>query len=172
MRYSRRGLNWLGAGACAAAVAFALWVQYGLGFVPCHLCIFQRVTVAAMGVAFAIAALLPAGGWRGKLAAALIGLTGAATLATAGRHVWIQMQPAGSVPACGADLDFMLELFPLTEVILKVFRAGGECAKVDWTFLGLSMPAWVFLFALAAIAFGLWNNLRGNRAAAAARVSR
>lgn len=168
---SRRGANWLGAGACAAAIGYALWSQYGLGFVPCHLCIFQRVTVAAMAVAFLIAALLPARTWARRTGAALIGLTGAATLATAGRHVWIQLQPPGSVPACGADLDFMLDLFPLTEVILKVFRAGGECAKVDWTLLGLSMPAWVFLFALAATAAGLWFNLRpeGGRTTAGLR---
>lgn len=168
--FSRRGANWLGAGACAAAVGFALWAQYGQGFVPCHLCIFQRFTVAGMAGAFAVAALLPAARWSGGVAAALIGLTGAATLATAGRHVWIQMQPAGSVPACGADLDFMLDLFPLTEVILKVFRAGGECAKVDWTFLGLSMPAWVFLFALAVTVAGLWVNLRRAPAAGATGI--
>jgi disulfide bond formation protein DsbB len=146
--------------ASAAAVAYAFYAQYGQGFTPCHLCIFQRFTVAAMAAAFALAALMSAPGWRGMLSAALVGLAGLATAATAGRHVWVQMQPPGAVPACGADLDFMLELFPLTEVILKVFKAGGECAKVDWTFLGLSMPAWVLAFALAATAAGLWNNLR------------
>ena len=60
------------------------------------------------------------------------------------------MQPEGSVPACGADLAFMLDIFPLTDVILKVFKAGGECAKIDWSFLGLSMPAWVLVLAVAA----------------------
>lgn len=159
---SRRAANAIGFGACAAALAFAVYVQYGLGFVPCHLCIFQRVTVAAMGVAFLLAALVPGGlGFR-VLSAALIGLAGLATIATAGRHVWIQMQPAGSVAPCGADLAFMMDIFPLTDVILKVFRAGGECAKVDWTLLGLSMPAWVLAFAVALTAAGVWINLRRN----------
>jgi disulfide bond formation protein DsbB len=90
----------------------------------------------------------------------LIAVAGLATIATAGRHVWIQMQPEGSVPACGADLAFMMDVFPLTEVILKVFKAGGECAKVDWSFLGLSMPAWVLIFTAVATAAGLWVNLR------------
>jgi protein dithiol:quinone oxidoreductase len=81
-------------------------------------------------------------------------------VATAGRHVWIQMQPAGAVPACGADLAFMVDVFPLTDVILKVFRAGGECATVDWSFLGLSMPAWVLAIAVALTAAGVWLNLR------------
>jgi disulfide bond formation protein DsbB len=64
------------------------------------------------------------------------------------------------VPACGADLDFMLDVFPLWQVVLKVFRAGGECQKIDWTFLGLSMPGWVLLFAALLLVFATWNNLR------------
>jgi disulfide bond formation protein DsbB len=148
--------------ACAstAAVAYAFYAQFGLDLVPCHLCIFQRVTLAAMAGAFLLAALFSRPGANGALFAALVGLPGLATVATAGRHLWIQMQPAGSVPACGADLDFMMDVFPLTEVILKVLRAGGECAKVDWTFLGLSMPAWVLALALALTAAGVWINLR------------
>jgi disulfide bond formation protein DsbB len=155
-----RSSNWLLALASVAALSFAFYAQYGLNLVPCHLCIFQRVTMAAMGAAFVLAALFSGPGLRGMLFAALIGVTGLATVATAGRHVWIQMQPEGSVPACGADLDFMLDIFPLTEVILKVFQAGGECAKVDWSFLGLSMPAWVLIFAALMTAAGVGVNLR------------
>jgi disulfide bond formation protein DsbB len=157
---SRAGANWLGAATCAAALGFAFYAQYGMNLVPCHLCIFQRVTMAALGLAFVLAALLSRPGGRGTFFALLIGLAGAATIATAGRHAWIQMQPVGSVPACGADLDFMLELFPLTEVILKVFKAGGECGKIDWSFLGLSMPAWVLAIAVLLTAGGIWFNAR------------
>jgi disulfide bond formation protein DsbB len=157
---TRRLGNAILASASAAAVAFAFYVQYGLNLVPCHLCVFQRVTMAAMCAVFALAALLSRPGRAGALFAALIGVTGIATVATAGRHVWIQMQPEGSVPACGADLDFMLDIFPLTEVILKVFQAGGECAKVDWSFLGLSMPAWVLILAVVMTAAGVRINLR------------
>ena len=157
---SRRLGNWLGAGTAAAALAFAFYAQYGMGLVPCHLCIFQRITMAALGLAFVLAAVFSRPGWRGVLCAMLIGLTGAATMATAGRHVWIQMQPEGSVPACGADLSFMLDLFPLYDVILKVFKAGGECARIDWSFLGLSMPAWVLVLAVLLTAWGLTVNLR------------
>jgi len=41
-----------------------------------------------------------------------------------------------------------------------VFKAGGECAKIDWSFLGLSMPAWVLVLAVLLTAFGLWWNIR------------
>lgn len=160
---SRRTVNWLGFLASAMALGLAFYSQYVLELQPCHLCIFQRVTVAAMGVAFLLAALHSSGRLRGAIYAGLIGITGLATLAASGRHVWIQMQPEGSVAACGADLDFMLDVFPLTEVILKVFKAGGECAQVDWSLLGLSIPAWVFVFALIATAGGVWVNLRRTR---------
>lgn len=157
---ARRTANWLGAGTCAAALAFGFYAQYGMNLVPCHLCIFQRVAMAGLGVAFVFAALFSRPGGRGIVFAVLVGLMGAATIATAGRHVWIQMQPEGSVPACGADLAFMLDIFPLTDVILKVFKAGGECAKIDWSFLGLSMPAWVLALAVALTAFGVFVNAR------------
>src|SRR5688572_2764614 len=157
---SRRRVNWAGFGACTAAVAYAFYAQFGLGLVPCHLCIFQRFTLAALGVAFLVAAFVSRPGRRGAFCATLIALAGFATIATAGRHVWIQLQPAGSVPACGADLAFMMDVFPLTEVILKVFSAGGECAKIDWSFLGLSMPAWVLAIAVVLTAAGVWVNLR------------
>lgn len=157
---SRRVANWAGFGIAAAAIAYAFYAQIGLDLVPCHLCIFQRFTLGALGIAFLVAAFISRPGWRGTGCAALIALTGLATIATAGRHLWIQMQPAGSVPACGADLAFMVDVFPLTEVLLKVFRAGGECATVDWSFLGLSMPAWVLAIAAALTAAGVWVNLR------------
>lgn len=157
---SRRAANGAGFLACSAAVAYAFYAQFGLDLVPCHLCIFQRFTLAALGIAFLIAAVISRPGRRGAACAALIAFTGLATIATAGRHVWIQIQPAGSVPACGADLAFMMDVFPLTDVILKVFRAGGECASIDWSFLGLSMPAWVLILAAALTAAGAWVNLR------------
>jgi disulfide bond formation protein DsbB len=30
-----------------------------------------------------------------------------------------------------------------------VFSGSGECAEVNWVFLGLSMPAWVFIWFVA-----------------------
>jgi disulfide bond formation protein DsbB len=78
-------------------------------------------------------------------------LAAAAGIAVAGRHVWLQHLPADQVPMCGPGLNFLMEAFPLSSVIRTVLTGSGECAKVDWTFLGLSMPewslAWFLLFA-------------------------
>lgn len=159
----RRALNFAGAAACAAALGYAFYAQYGLGLQPCHLCVFQRVCVAALGAVFLLAALHNPGRTGGRIYAGLIGVAGAATAATAGRHVWVQSQPPGSVAGCGADLDYMLELFPVYDVVLKVFEAGGECQVIDWQFLGLSMPAWVLGFAVVLTAAGVYVNWRAGR---------
>lgn len=156
---TRRGANALGFTACAAMLGYALYEQHVVGLTPCHLCVFQRVAVIALGIVFAVAALHDPGRRGARVYAALIAIAAAAGAAVAGRHVWIQMQPPGSVPACGADLDFMLEVMPLREVLVKVFVGGGECQKIDWSLLGLSMPAWVLIAVVALGAYGVWANL-------------
>ena len=157
---SSRGANLLGALACTALLAYAYFSQFVLHLEPCPLCIFQRVGVLAMGVVFvAAAAHDPRGGAR-KLYAALVLLTAAVTIAIALRHLWIQSLPEGSVPSCGASLKFMLKVLPLSDVLSKVLNGSGECAKITWRFLGLSMPAWVLISAAALGGFGVWANVR------------
>lgn len=131
-------------------LAYALYAQYSLGLDPCPLCIFQRVTIFALGVFFLAAALHHPSG-RGRYAyAALIGIAALATIGLAARHLYIQSQPPGTVASCGAPLGVMLKYSPLTEVVRKVLTGGGECSEVNWKFAGLAMPAWV-LFAAAVL---------------------
>jgi disulfide bond formation protein DsbB len=150
---SRRSGNALGFLACAGLMGYALYAQYGLGLAPCPLCIFQRVATIATGVLFLIAALhnpRPAGA---RIYGALIGLAALGGVLVSARHIWIQAQPPGTVAACGADLDYLLEIMPVTEVVSKVLTGSGECGKIDWTFLGLSMPWWV---AISLGVLGAW----------------
>jgi disulfide bond formation protein DsbB len=51
-----------------------------------------------------------------------------------------------------------MNMFPLFEVVRKVMTGGGECGTIDWTFLGLSMPQWVLIAAIALGLAGIWNN--------------
>ena len=72
-----------------------------------------------------------------------------ATLGVAARHVYVQSLPPGSLPSCGAPLAVLLKFTPVFEVIRKVLTGSGECGEVNWRFLGLAMPAWVLIWALA-----------------------
>ncbi len=157
---SRRLANGLGFLACVALMGYALYAQHVLGLAPCPLCIFQRVAVIAVGAVFLIAALHDPGTLGARIYGGLILLTAACGIGIAGRHVWIQAQPPGTVAACGADLDFLLDIMPITQVITKVLTGSGECGKIDWTFLGLSMPAWTLIW-FAFLALGaLWAGFR------------
>jgi len=145
----RRPAYLLGALTCAALMAWAFWLQYGLGLDPCPLCSLQRMAVIAIGVVFLIAGVHNPGRLGAAVYAGLtlvIGLFGAVT---AMRHVWIQSLPKGEVPACGMGLNYMLETLPLTDVLSKVFKGSGECAEAGWYFLGLAIPAWTFVFYVA-----------------------
>jgi disulfide bond formation protein DsbB len=156
---ARRG-NFLGFVACAGLLAYAYYAQFVMHLDPCPLCIFQRIGVFALGMVFLIAALHDPAPLGRRVYAVLLALAALATIGIAWRHLYIQSLPPDSVPACGASLDFMLKVFSLSEVLVKVLTGSGECAKVTWQFLGLAMPAWVLISAAALGGFGLWVNLR------------
>ena len=89
-------------------------------------------------------------------------MTALATLLVAARHVYVQSLPPGALPSCGAPLSVLLKFTPLWEVVRKVLTGSGECSEVNWRFLGLTMPAWVLLWALALGSVGVIANLRGS----------
>jgi protein dithiol:quinone oxidoreductase len=160
----RRGLNFLGFAVCAALLGYAWYAQAMLHLEPCPLCIFQRVGVAAVAVLFLLAALHGPRRWGARIYGVLLLAGALATMAVAARHLWIQHLPEGAVPACGATLSYMLEVFPVSDVIRKVLSGSGECARISWSFLGLSMPGWVLLAAAGLGAFGAYANVFSRRA--------
>lgn len=158
LRWSFRSAFALAALVCAAFLGFAWYAQFHLHLEPCPLCILQRIAMIALFVVFTLASI-HAPGPVGRRVWGTLGFLGAAIgAAIAGRHVWLQHLPPDKVPDCGPGLDYMLEAFPLSKAIKMVFTGSGECAKVDWQFLGLSMPewtlAWFAVFALGSLWYG------------------
>jgi protein dithiol:quinone oxidoreductase len=164
LRVSTRLANFAAFALCAALIAYALYSQAQLGLEPCPLCIFQRIGIALLGLAFLAAAVHDPGGWGRYLYAVAIALTALATLLVAARHVYVQSLPPGSLPSCGAPLAVLLKFTPVWEVVRKVLTGSGECSEVNWRFLGLAMPAWVLLWAFALGSAGVIVNLRGRTA--------
>jgi protein dithiol:quinone oxidoreductase len=159
---NRRLINLAGFLACAALFAYALYTQYVDGLEPCPLCIFQRIGIAALGVVFLAAGLHNPRTWGAGIYAGLMGVVALATVGVAARHVYVQHLPPGSVPSCGAPLEVLLQFTPVTEVIRKVLTGSGECGQVNWTFLGLAMPAWVLICAALLGIVGVRGNIRGR----------
>jgi disulfide bond formation protein DsbB len=138
---------------CAGLLGFGYYLQFGQGLEPCPLCIFQRLAFMAVGAAALVGAIHgPRGAWRYLYHGAIV-IFAAVGAAIAGRQVWLQHLPPDQVPECGPGLDYMLEVFPLSDVIRMAFTGSGECAEVDWTFLGFSIAEWsLFWFVAIAIA--------------------
>jgi len=162
----RRLINLAGFGACALLLGYAYYAQFHLHLEPCPLCIFQRIGLALLALAFLTAALHHPRG-RGRYGyALLIALAALATAGVAARHLYVQSLPPGSLPSCGAPLAVLLKFTPLWQVIRKVLTGSGECSEVSWRFLGLAMPAWVLIWAVALGAVGVVANLRRADSAA------
>jgi disulfide bond formation protein DsbB len=167
---SRRLINLVGCLACAGLLAYAyFYVELYEGIEPCPLCMFQRVGIALLGVFFLVAALHDPKGWGAKVYAVLLALASLVTVGIAARHIYVQHAPPGLIPSCGAPLEYMVKIMPLTQVIAKVLAGSGECAQINWQFLGLAMPTWVLMWALGLGALALVGNLRRPAVLLAAR---
>ncbi|MBW8311064.1 MAG: disulfide bond formation protein B [Rhizobium sp.] len=143
---------------CASLLAYALYVQFGMLMLPCPLCILQRLAFAAMGIVFLVGGLHSPKGKVGRAVYGLLAFAAAAAGAgVAGRHVWLQSLPASEVPLCTSmGLDYMVEAMGPLKALSSVLAGSGECAKVDWTFLGLSMPAWTLAWFVGLGLGALW----------------
>jgi disulfide bond formation protein DsbB len=146
--------------ATVVAMAAALWLEYHDHLEPCPLCIFQRVAMMGVGLVALVAFLHGPARTGRRVYGVLTLLAAVAGMAVAGRHVWIQHLPPDEVPACGPGLSYWLQTFSPGEVVMKVLRGSGECAVIDWTFLGFALPAWTLLAFSGLAAVAAWQVLR------------
>ena len=166
IRVTRLQLNLFGFLACAAMMGFALYAEHFLGLSPCNMCILQRFCVIALGGVFLLAAVADAGDVGARLWGLAIFAVALIAALVAGRHVWMQMQPLGSLPSCGADFASLTEMMPLPEAVMTVLKGGGDCQAITWSLLGLSMPVWVVVAVVLLGLKGLIGNFVLKRASA------
>lgn len=157
----RRWVGLFGFLACAGMMAYALYVEHAQLIEPCPLCVFQRMAVIGLAVIFLLsAAHNPKAAFGRRVYVFLFALATAGGIAVAGRHVWLQNLPADKVPACGPGFGYIIDSFPLADALKLIFSGSGECASIDWQFLGLSMPTWVLICVVLLGGLGTWNTLR------------
>lgn len=157
----RRVLSILAA-CCLAMLTFGMYLQEVVGLVPCPMCIVQRYALILVMLCAAITACSKRPIVH-VLGGALLFLFASGGAYVAANQSWLQWYPP-EVVSCGRDLYGMIETFPLQRVIPMIFKGGGDCTKVDWTFLGGTIANWSFLsfmtFALfgAVFAWRRWHN--------------
>ncbi|WP_370980667.1 disulfide bond formation protein B [Agaribacterium sp. ZY112] len=145
------------------SIIIALFAQYGLGMEPCPLCISQRIFIIAVGITAVLALISQR--WR-KIE---IGFQGLGTLiafiggCVSARHVWIQNLPADQVPDCGPGLGYMFETRPIFDALSLLFTGDGNCADINFSFLGLSIPGWTLVAFVGLVIFLLFLLIRTVR---------
>jgi protein dithiol:quinone oxidoreductase len=136
-KFSPRICFFLGFLGCVSLLAVGAYMQFVLELEPCPLCISQRLAILATGILYLLAALHN----RGRnIYAIVIALSASIGAAISIRHIWLQHLPPEEVPECSPGLEYVFQNFPLGETIKLMLTGTGECAKVDWTLLGFSIP--------------------------------
>lgn len=126
----------------AALLSGALFFEFIVGLPPCPLCMMQRIWfILAAGISYLSLLHNPRWGIYPVL-------TMLATIVGAGfsiQHLRLQSLPADQVPACGPDLAYMLDAFPLSDILIAMTTGTGDCATTSWSLLGISLPGWALL---------------------------
>nr|WP_216609568.1 disulfide bond formation protein DsbB [Vibrio coralliilyticus] len=152
--FSQSRLSWL---LLLAFVIFfevaALYFQHVMMLAPCVMCIYERVAMLGIGTAAIIGLIAPDNTAARWLGLAAWGASSYKGLMLALEHVDYQFNPS---PFATCDLFVTFpDWAPLNKWAPWMFEAFGDCSKVVWQFLSLSMPQWlVVIFAanLAALA--------------------
>ncbi len=145
----------------AILVLLSLYFEFWLGLDPCPLCIMQRLMMILVTIGFFIGIFL----FRQKkfcirLHSIVMFILAATGTLFAGRQIWLQHLPKDLAPACGAGLNYMLKNLPISQTIKLVFQGSGDCAKVPWTFLHLSMAEWALAFFVLFVVTAIINFCR------------
>lgn len=140
-------------------LAMSVYLQQK-GIVPCPLCILQRLTLSMLGLffLFGVACKIKFCRISTGIVSALLCILG---IILAGRQVWLQHDPQSVHGSCEVSLQYMLQTFPLKDVLVNIFQGSAPCSEVGWEFLRLSLAEWSLIFFTIFLLFSLWQLRKG-----------
>lgn len=125
--------------------AGALVLEHGFGQLPCALCLNQRAWIMLAG-------LITAAGFAHNPRLGIYPLLAvAASLAGAAfsiRHLYLLTLPADQVPGCGVDFDYMIDVFPVFDVLRHMMVGTGECTEQGFAIPAAALVGFVGMIAL------------------------
>lgn len=130
-------LSFLSLGLVAFAVVLQQVGYQGVSFLPCPLCILQRVGYLGIAIScFLAVSIAP----LRKLFHGLAVLSAGYGASVAARQVWLLSHPEAS---CGIDpLEVWINQFQLAKGLPWLFKADGLCSAKLPAILGLQVPEW------------------------------
>ncbi len=143
--------NLAAVGWAAMLAGAALVLQYGFDLAPCALCLTQRAFVLLAGL---IAVLGLAHNPRLGIYPLLATLAAVAGGYFSARHLYLLTLPAEQVPGCGVDFDYLIEVFPLMDILRAMTVGTGDCAEQAAWIPALALVGFV---AMAAITVNYWR---------------
>ncbi len=146
----------MGFAACFATVALALIIQTKYNLEPCPLCITQRMFFMGLGILFLIGAFIKSASLLQKIFTGLQLLTALGGAGWAIRHWYLQAHKGEIIADCGVGFDYMFENFPVKKMFTLIFKGTGDCAAIDWTFLGLTLPQLALISFVAFAVYAIW----------------
>jgi len=145
--------------ACALLLGIALYLQEEVGLEPCPMCILQRYAFTVVGIVALVGAIHGPRGVPLKVYGALLVLLAIAGGGVAARQSYIQHYPP-VVSSCGTDLEFLVNTFPISQALPKIFAGSGDCSAVHWRLLGLSIAEWALVWFVLIVVFTAWFAFR------------
>ena len=159
LKWPTRAWLFIVAIACTGMMAFGvLYLQYYLGTEPCPMCIVQRYAMIGV-IVWCLLGLSEKSPVRTLIMSWLVFLSAGFGAFVAARQTWLQWYPP-EVVTCGRDFYGMIENFPLQRAVPMIFKGGGDCSKIDWTFLGGSIANWSLLVFSSIVVLMLYLRLR------------
>ena len=146
---------------CMGLLSFGYYLEFYQNLVPCPMCILQRLCYIAIIVIALGAAIQGPARVAGILYCAALIISASLGTVISGRQTWLQHLPPELIPECGPGLEFMLEIYPLHQAIVKALMGTGDCAEVSWTFLSFSIAEWS-LACFCGIIFAAFWRLKVN----------
>lgn len=142
---------------CLGLLGYVLYLQHTVGLEPCPMCVVQRYLFVMVAICAALGSLWGRRGWMVFWGALTLIVSGFGAYVAASQS-WMQWFPP-EIVTCGRDFYGIVENYPISRAIPMLFRGSGSCTEVDWTFLGLSIANWSFVwfFAIAVALLVHWR---------------
>jgi disulfide bond formation protein DsbB len=124
-----------------AGMIGALSLQHLLGWVPCALCIVQRLTSIGLLVGLSLFAMSAKGSWLRIVAWGLSALAAIGGVVAAGAHlslIW-SSEPVTCGPGVALYVAQLVDLIPGSAWLLE---GSGPCEEARYQLLGLPLPVW------------------------------